>query len=216
MKRGLSKDVIVGAALEVLDTTGIDGLTVRAVAAHLQVQAPALYWHVRDKQELLDEMATEMWRRIGAELDAVPSDESWQHKMTAFATITRRTLLSIRDGAKVFSGTYLTDTGVLKDQEANLELMVGLGFRIDDVFDAFTLLYSFTIGYCIEEQAVAQSVREGDDRYSLESRARRLDDGEHPLVIEGGARIFGDQDARFARLVAILVDTADRLRTPVV
>jgi TetR/AcrR family tetracycline transcriptional repressor len=102
---------------------------------------------------------------------------------------------------------------VLKGQEANLEQMVALGFTIDDVFTAWALLYSFTIGFCIEEQAVTQSLDQGDDRYTLETRNKRLDDGEHPLVIEGGAQIFGDQDARFDRMVAILVDAADRLRT---
>ena len=59
MSRGLSKAGIVQAALGVLDEAGFDGLTVRAVAGRLGVQAPALYWHVRDKQELIDEMATD-------------------------------------------------------------------------------------------------------------------------------------------------------------
>ena len=66
MSRGLSKTAVVRAALEVLDDAGIDGVTVRAVAARLGVQAPALYWHVRDKRELLDEMATEIWRQVSA------------------------------------------------------------------------------------------------------------------------------------------------------
>jgi AcrR family transcriptional regulator len=43
-------------------------VTVRAVGARLGVQAPALYWHVRDKRELLDEMANEIWRRVSAEV----------------------------------------------------------------------------------------------------------------------------------------------------
>ena len=34
----------------------------------------------------------------------------------------------------------------------------------------------------------------------------------HPLAAEAGPVIFGDPDARFAELVAILVDAAGRLR----
>ena len=45
---------IVQAALDLLDETGMDGLTVRALASRLGVQAPALYWHVPSKQALLD------------------------------------------------------------------------------------------------------------------------------------------------------------------
>ena len=37
---------------------GLDGLTLRKLAAELRVEAPAVYWHFKNKQELLDEMAT--------------------------------------------------------------------------------------------------------------------------------------------------------------
>ncbi|HEX8806526.1 MAG TPA: TetR family transcriptional regulator, partial [Candidatus Aquilonibacter sp.] len=62
--KGLSRETIVQAALELLNELGIDGLTVRALASRLGVRAPTLYWHVKNKQELLDEMATEVWRQI--------------------------------------------------------------------------------------------------------------------------------------------------------
>ena len=71
---GLSKAAVVQAALDVLNEDGMDGVTVRAVARRLGVQAPALYWHVKNKQELLDEMGTEIWRRVSQELLALGSD----------------------------------------------------------------------------------------------------------------------------------------------
>ncbi|WP_280469956.1 TetR family transcriptional regulator [Nocardia brasiliensis] len=49
--------VIAQAALDLLDEVGLDGPTMRKVAAALDVQAPALYWHVANKRELLDAMA---------------------------------------------------------------------------------------------------------------------------------------------------------------
>src|ERR1700722_10592713 len=163
----LSKAAIVRAALDVLDETGLDGVTVRAVAHRLQVQAPALYWHVKDKQELLDEMDTEVWRRVSDELLASGSEKSWRPRLAAYATIVRRALLSHRDGAKVFSGTYVTDVAVLQRQESMFEQMIADGFSGAQTVRAYSLVYSFTIGFCIEEQAVAQAVGSGDDRYSL-------------------------------------------------
>ena len=213
MSRGLSKAGIVQAALGVLDEAGFDGLTVRAVAARLGVKAPALYWHVRDKQELIDEMATEVWRQVVAELTALPGDWPWDRVMTEFAMITRRALLAHRDGARVFSGTYLTDPGVLKAQERGLGMMTGAGFTLASVVRAYSLLYNFIVGFCIEEQSVAQAIAAGDERYSLERRAERVDQQAHPLVVESGPEIFGDPDARFADLVAVIVDAADRMRT---
>jgi TetR/AcrR family transcriptional regulator, tetracycline repressor protein len=214
VSRGLSKAGIVQAALGVLDEAGFDGLTVRAVASRLGVQAPALYWHVRDKQELIDEMATTVWRQVVAELTVLPDSWPWDRVMTEFAMITRRALLAHRDGARVFSGTYLTDAGVLEAQERGLAKMTGEGFTLANVVRAYSLIYSFTIGFCIEEQSVAQAVAAGDERYSLDRRAERVDQQAHPLVVESGPEIFGDPDARFADLVAVIVDAASRMRTP--
>ena len=73
--------------------------------------------------------------------------------------------------------------------------------------------YNFTIGFCIEEQAVAQAVATGDDRYSLDRRAGRLDRRTHPLLVQAGPEIFGDPDARFAGLAAVIVAAASRMRT---
>lgn len=108
------------------------------------------------------------------------------------------------------SGTYLTDPALLRSQEAALASLGRQGFAVADAVRAYQLIYSFTIGFCIEEQAVAQAA---DDRYSLGNRAERVDADANPLVAEAGPAIFGDQDARFAELVAILVDAAGRLRT---
>jgi TetR/AcrR family transcriptional regulator, tetracycline repressor protein len=207
---GLSKAAIVQAALDVLDELGMDGVTVRAVAGRLGVQAPALYWHVKDKQELLDEMGTEIWRRVSQEILALGSDITWRERLTAYATIVRRALLSHRDGAKAFSGTYLTDVGVLQRQESIFAQMSDAGFTLEDTVRAYSLLYSFTVGFCIEEQAVA-SASPVDDRYSLARRAKRVDADRYPRVVESGPYIFVDPDARFADLVGVIVGSIERM-----
>lgn len=208
----LSKATIVRGAFDVLDAAGIDGLTVRALAARLGVKAPALYWHITSKQGLLDEMATEIWRRVSDEMFALPAKTPWRERMVAFAHITRRALLAHRDGAKAFSGTYLTDDTVLERQESMLSVMIEEGFTLTDVVRAYSLLYDFTIGFCIEEQAIAQTAASGDDRYSLERRTERLDAERHPLVARSGSEIFGDPDARFTDLVGVIVDSTERMR----
>jgi TetR/AcrR family transcriptional regulator, tetracycline repressor protein len=214
VRPGLSKGAIVQAALDVLNDEGMDGVTVRAVARRLGVQAPALYWHVKDKQELVDEMGTAIWRRVSDELLALGDHVSWRDRLTAFATISRRVLLSYRDGAKVFSGTYLTDDRVLERQESIFEQMVDNGFTVADAVRAFSLLYSFTIGFCIEEQAVSTAAAVGDDRYSVARRAERLDSQRQPYTVESGPHIFGDPNARFNDLVEVLVYAVARMREP--
>jgi AcrR family transcriptional regulator len=52
-EEALSRERIVGAAVELLDVTGESGLTFRALAAHLETGPGAIYWHVANKSELL-------------------------------------------------------------------------------------------------------------------------------------------------------------------
>ncbi|MFB9837842.1 TetR/AcrR family transcriptional regulator [Actinoallomurus acaciae] len=49
----LSRERIVGAAVELLDTVGEGGLTFRALAERLATGPGAIYWHVTGKTELL-------------------------------------------------------------------------------------------------------------------------------------------------------------------
>lgn len=210
MAKGLSKATIAQAALELLDEVGMEGLTVRALAAKLDVKAPALYWHVRDKAEMLDEMATQVWRGIGEELADTPSGEAWDTGLRRFAHALRTALLRHRDGAKAFSGTYLTDAGVLASQEAGIRSWVDQGFTVDDTVRAFTLTNSFVVGFCIEEQAVSQA--DARQQYDPQARAERVGAAEHPLVVEAGESIFGDRDEQFDALLSVIVDAVGRFR----
>lgn len=52
-EEALSRERIVDAAIELLDEEGEDGLTFRALATQLATGAGALYWHIKNKDELL-------------------------------------------------------------------------------------------------------------------------------------------------------------------
>lgn len=210
--KGLTVDGIVDAAFAVLDERGIDGLTVRAVADRLDVKAPALYWHVRNKQQLLDEMGTRVWREIAA-VAADPQDgPDWRTACLSYARAARSGLLAHRDGARSFSGTYLTDDAVLVDQERRLAWMGEQGFPVAAAVDAFSLLTGFVVGHCIEEQERRQAP---DDRYSLARRDARVDPAAHPLVAQAGRRLFAaDPDAQFDALVGVLLDGIATRRQP--
>ncbi|GAB3611791.1 TetR family transcriptional regulator [Humibacter ginsengisoli] len=210
MAKGLTRAAIVNAALRLLDNVGMEGMTVRALAAELGVQAPALYWHVRDKAELLDEMATQVWREIVDELAGAPADAAWDVGLRRFAEVLRAALLRHRDGAKAFSGTYLTDADVLASQEEGMRSWAAQGFTVADTVRAFTLTSSFVVGFCIEEQAVLQA--DGRQQYDPKARAERVGAAEHPLVAEAGESLFGDRDAQFASLVDVIVEAVGRFR----
>jgi AcrR family transcriptional regulator len=48
----LTRGVIVASALELMDAHGVDGFSMRKLAARLEVSPQALYWHFKSKDEL--------------------------------------------------------------------------------------------------------------------------------------------------------------------
>jgi AcrR family transcriptional regulator len=59
-----TREDIIGAALAVIDTVGVDRLTIRSVAKLAGAPPMSLYTHFSNKQELLDLVYTEVSRRL--------------------------------------------------------------------------------------------------------------------------------------------------------
>ena len=64
-QRGLSRERLVDSALELINEEGLEGLSMRALADRLEVKASSLYWHVRDRGELLELLAESILERVG-------------------------------------------------------------------------------------------------------------------------------------------------------
>ncbi len=204
---------VADTALRLLNEVGLDGLTLRRIAKELNVQAPALYWHFKNKQELLDEMATEMFRRMTDRLAAVDRG-SWQTFLTEATREVRRSLLGYRDGAKVFGGTRFTDTGYVGPVEGMMGVLVDAGFTPRAAARAWFTVNTYTMGYVMEEQSVYPVPgSERDPVYALDERARRLEG--YPLATEAGYEFFGDLDRGFEEgLRAVVAGIEITLLTP--
>ncbi|MFT4201877.1 TetR/AcrR family transcriptional regulator C-terminal domain-containing protein [Gordonia sp. (in: high G+C Gram-positive bacteria)] len=201
----LTRETIVATAFDLLDDEGIDGLTVRALAARLGVKAPALYWHVPSKQALLDEMGTEVSRRIAERALAGPFDASFAAALRRYATVAREEYLAHRDGARTFSGTRLVDPSVLRRQEAALAHWTGEGVPLRQIVDSFEALAAFVVGFVIEEQERADAAR-----YSLADRDRAVGD-DHPLTVQAGHLTYRPAAERFAAHLDVIVPALARV-----
>jgi len=199
----LDRKKVVRAALRLLDKTGLDGLTLRKLAGELDVQAPALYWHFKNKQELLDEMATHVLvESVGRMLPGTQRD--WPAWAMRFGQEMRRMLLRHRDGAKMFSGTYLTDSSVFESMEFTLRKFVDAGFSLQDALCAFKTIYCYTVGFTIEEQAVCPRPGKRDPRYDLGKRAQRIDPERFPLALASGDEMY-NFDQQFEKGLRIII-----------
>ncbi|MFD9319705.1 TetR/AcrR family transcriptional regulator C-terminal domain-containing protein [Streptomyces sp. NPDC060053] len=198
----LDRKRVADTALRLLNETGLDGLTQRAIAQELNVKAPALYWHFKDKRALLDEMATEMYRRMVAGIALDPAD-TWQDRTRKANHGLRAALLAYRDGAKVFSGSRFTGTEHAVQMEENLRLFTAAGFTLADAVRASSTAYAFTVGFVTEEQGVHPRPDERREGFDVAERARLL--AEFPLSAKAGAELFQDYDRQFEEGLEIVV-----------
>jgi len=207
MGKGVTRDGVVTAALAVLDERGIEAVTVRAVADRLGVRAPALYHHVHSKQDLLDEMGTEIHRRVIRALTGREPGSSWLEDLVAYARALRTEYLAHRDGARTFSGTLITDPAALRAQEPWLRRWIGAGVSVTAAADATDLVTAFVVGFVIEEQERARSALDDPARYAADDRDARLGT-DAPLVAHTGHLRDGGPD-RFERQLRVLIAGID-------
>jgi TetR/AcrR family transcriptional regulator, tetracycline repressor protein len=193
----LDRKIILDAAFGILNESGYESLTLRRLAQGLGVQAPAIYWHFKNKRELLDEMGTEVMREAIADAPAENAALSWEGWAIDFGISLRRTLLRYREGARMFSGTYLTDASLFAAQDASLRKLTGAGFTLQEAVFGMGTLYSYTIGFVIEEQAVRPMQDEANPQYDLAERNRRIDAEMYPLAYAAGRETFTNCDLRF-------------------
>ncbi|WP_370022649.1 TetR/AcrR family transcriptional regulator C-terminal domain-containing protein [Planotetraspora sp. GP83] len=148
----LERDKIVSTALRLLDEVGLDRLTLRRLAAELGVQAPALYWHFRNKQELLDEMSEVITVREAPPLLPLAEGESWEGWLAGWMRGQRRIFNSHRDVVRLTAGTH-PGQGTLAAVELILESLRRAGFSGTDAMWGLGTLASFLGGFVLEEQA---------------------------------------------------------------
>ncbi|MGF1473613.1 MAG: TetR/AcrR family transcriptional regulator C-terminal domain-containing protein [Rubrobacteraceae bacterium] len=82
-RANLTPRAIVGGALALADAEGLGAVTIRRLARELGVTPMALYWHFRNKDELLDGMTARIFDGLDPSVDA---SAPWQEQL--------RTLLS--------------------------------------------------------------------------------------------------------------------------
>ncbi|MGW4946273.1 TetR/AcrR family transcriptional regulator C-terminal domain-containing protein [Actinoplanes sp. NPDC004185] len=162
--KGLTRDVLIEAGLKLLDEVGLEGLTVRRLAADLGVKSPALYWHIRTKQELLDGMANAIIVRAG--MGPPRPGEPWQEWLARRARSYRASLLASRDGARVVSGAVRGGDAV-RHFEQELAAMVERGFTPVQALRTITALSHYINGHVLQEQAVASTMAERGEHPDL-------------------------------------------------
>jgi len=149
-----SRDDVAEAALRILDDLGLPDLTMRRLAAALDVQPSALYWHFPNKQTLLAELADRIvaTRRAPGRGRPADGEDDWQEGVRAEASALRDALLSYRDGAEVVSSTLALGLGSPETVDRLSRAVARGGFDAETSRRAATALLHFVLGHVSHEQ----------------------------------------------------------------
>lgn len=81
----LTRRAVVAAAVSLLDTHGLADLSIRALATRLGTSPASLYWHVANKEELLDLVFDEALGEVDLEPGTDLAADNWQHEVRRLA-----------------------------------------------------------------------------------------------------------------------------------
>jgi AcrR family transcriptional regulator len=151
---GLDRQQVVRAAITVADREGLDALTMRRVAQQLGAGTMSLYWHVRDKDELIELMRDE----VAGEHTLQPSGD-WRSDLARFARDTRAMFLRHPWLASVAFGTPPLGPNSLRQDELTMAAMSSLGVDLQTQGAIGAAVYFFVIGFVLRELAQEQVQR---------------------------------------------------------
>lgn len=168
---------IVEVGLKLLDRDGFEALSLAKIAAALGVQTPALYWHIRNRDELYGLMAEAMLHECLEGLGQPADARAW---LTAFGRGLRALHLRIRDGAKL--AAMATPTAATRDVliERIVEELKARGLDREQAMEAQSAVQSFVLGWSLflSNPPVAKLIsRSMDADAAFETGLRALAEG---------------------------------------
>ncbi|MGC5224480.1 TetR/AcrR family transcriptional regulator C-terminal domain-containing protein [Micromonospora sp. DT81.3] len=216
----LSRDRVLSAAVRVADESGIETLTMRRLAEDLGSEAMSLYYHVSNKEDVLDGIAEVVAAEINDVVDRLEAPaEPWQWK-----SATRRRILAARKVVlrhpwvpEVLETRTTTGPAVLHYHDRLVGLLRAGGFSYDLVHRALHALGSRSLGFTQELFDPGAGARETPSAEALSGMAVQL-----PNLVGLMSQIVHDQpdttlgwcdaQAEFEFGLDLILDGLDRLR----
>lgn len=195
-RAGLSREVIVRAALEVIDNGGPQGLSMRGLGERLGVQGMTLYGYVSGREDLLEAVVAHLLEDLTEDMNDL-LNQSWQgylqelaHRVRAIAIEHPHAfpLVATRHPATPWLRPPLRSVRIVQDMLANLS---NHGLDHAHMVSTYRAFSSFLLG-----QLLLESATRGADTAPIEEP---LDEGDAPVPNRDG-----DVDLTQAPLVAEL------------
>ncbi len=190
----LTREKIVEAATDLLDSDGLEGLNIRALGSRLGSAATAIYWHVGSKDNLIALAADRAWNEITLpDLAAT----GWRDAATAMAAGLHAMLTRHPWLLQAFGSFLLFGPGKARHDDHTLAIYEAAGFSGAQADQAAATVFTFVLGNALGTAADA----------SLNRRLGREGGNAEDLIREHVAKAT-EIAAQFPRLRARLGDAA--------
>ena len=160
----ISRQDIVEAAIRIVEAGGYEEMSIRSLAAELGVAPMSLYRHIRDKDDLLDEVVdvllAQVWRPAADEDD-------WQAWATAAAANLRQFLVMQPAALHVYLRHPVVSPAAVERMDAMMRVLRRAGLDEAAARSAYGALHTYTIGFAALEASRAGWAPESDDASSL-------------------------------------------------
>jgi AcrR family transcriptional regulator len=190
----LSKERIVTAAIEILDTEGEAALTFRALAARLATGSGAIYWHVANKDELLAAATDDVIARAmtGVVRGAEPREAIRASALAVFDAIDAHPWV----GAQLSREPW--QSAVQQIFESIGEQLQALGVPERAQFDCASALLNYVLGLAGQYAAAARLLARETDRSAflatVAARWAQLDPAAYPFMRQVATQLPGHDD----------------------
>ncbi|WHT23209.1 TetR/AcrR family transcriptional regulator [Crossiella sp. CA-258035] len=151
----LSRERVVAAALALADEKGAAGVTMRAIAGQLGVEAMSLYNHVAGREDILNGMVDAVF----AEIDLPAADTDWKQAMRARATAARAVLRRHPWAVGLLDSRRRPGPATLRHHNAVLGALRAGGFSVALAAHAFSVIDSYLYGFVLQESSLPFSNR---------------------------------------------------------
>lgn len=146
----LTRERVLQGAIAIADTAGIGALTIRSLAQQLGVKPMAIYYHVANKDEILDGIVD----LVFAEIELPEADGDWRSELVRRASSARRVLSRHHWAIGLMESRKSPGPATLRHHDAVLGTLRQAGFTIEMTAHAYALLDSYVYGFALQEAAL--------------------------------------------------------------
>jgi len=145
----LTRHTVVAQALALADREGLEAVTIRRLADQLAVTPMGMYWHVKDRDELLAAMSDQLLADVIAARDP---ERPWHVRLRAMI-VALLGVLRTHPCAPALLGSVDTGVGFTRVTEAALELLRQAGFTPQEALLIASMLLHGVVGLLVRRPA---------------------------------------------------------------